>query len=163
MAKSKNKYKKKSEDKFVSYMLIGFSVAFFVIIVSVILFNIVNKPLDYGSFNHIENEQTIYTESEDQYLVYFYTEECSACKTLKFEILSFADSNTNNVKVYLVDLDIVRASGNLTIPTEIQYTPSVVLISNGVFADFASGAGENPSEIPALLDEINAGLNAFIN
>ncbi len=162
MTDANKKYKKKSEDKFISYILIGFSVAFFAVILGVILFNLNNKPLVYDNFTHIEDKQTIYTESEDQYLVYFYQDECGGCKVLKPEILSFADSNKNDLKVYFVNTYVARTTGNLVIPTEIHYTPSIMLISNGVYVDFAVGAGEESNEIPALLDEINAGENAYI-
>ena len=39
MATTKKKHKKQGNDKFVSYVVIGFAIAFFLILVSMILFN----------------------------------------------------------------------------------------------------------------------------
>ena len=53
MTTKKNNIKSKSGDKFLTYMLIGFAVAFFVIILSMILFNAFDKTLNYDSFDKL--------------------------------------------------------------------------------------------------------------
>jgi len=161
MANYKSKKKHGDNDRFVSYILIGFAVTFFIIILSVILFNLFSKELDYDSFTHIENELSVYNLPEDEYIVYFYTENCGACKALKYDVLEFADSNNQDVEVYFVDLDIVRSSGVLDVPDQVEYTPSIMVIVNGVARDLVVGAGD--TEIPAVFDAINNGTYQYIN
>ena len=161
MANYKSKHKHSDNDRFISYILIGFAVTFFIIILSVILFNLFSKELDYSSFTHIEDEVSIYNMPEEEYIVYFYTEECGACKALKYEVLQFADSNNQDVTVYFVDLDIVRESGSLNIPSEVEYTPTIMVIVNGITKDIAVGAGD--TDIPAVFDAINDGTYQYIN
>ena len=161
MANYKSKNKHGNSDRFISYILIGFAVTFFIIILSVILFNLFSKELDYDSFTHIEDQLTVFNMPEDEYIVYFYTVNCGACKALKYDVLEFADSNNKDVEVYFVDLDIVRSSGVLNVPDQVEYTPSIMVIVDGVAKDLVIGAGE--TDIPALFDSINNGTYQYIN
>lgn len=155
MANYKSGFKKKKNNRFVSYIFVGFAIAFFILIISVVLYNMFTKELDYSSFTHIEYEQTIYDMDEDEYLVYFYTEECGACIALKQEVLEFADSNNADVEVYFVDLNIVVSGGTLSVPAAVTHTPTLIIIKDGVLVDLIMGARDY--EIPAIFDEINAG------
>jgi len=156
MAESKKKYKKKSEDKFISYILIGFSVAFFVIILSVVLFNLISNPLDYGSFDSIEDGALITTQSESEYLVYYYTEDCFYCKEIKQQVLEFANENNEGVKVYF--MDGVNVNGSLYV-NGLTGTPAFITIVNGQIVDLVGGA----VDIPAAFDEINDGSYLYFN
>ena len=98
MAKSKKRFKRKKEDRFISYVLIGFSVVFFVIILSIILYNVLAQPLTYDNFDRITDYSLIDKMPEDEYLVYYYTEDCSWCKEIKNEVLEFANENNAGIK-----------------------------------------------------------------
>ena len=161
MANYKSKSKHHTSDRFISYVLIGFAATFFIIIISIILYNMFSKELDYTSVTHIEDQTSVYNMPEDEYLVYFYTANCGACKALKYDVLGFADNNKNDVKVYFVDLDVVRSTQILTVPAEIQYTPSIMVIVNGINRDIIIGAGDDG--IPAVFDAINEGTYQYFD
>ncbi len=156
MATYKNGHKKGSNDKFLSYVLIGFAITFFVILVSLVIYNSFNKTLDYDSFSTIDNYSDIQQMDEDVYLVYWYSETCTACTTIKAEVLAFADSNEVDMKVYFMDAG--TASGTNYIP-QMTGTPSLITIINGAIVDLNVGN----IEIPQTFDEINDGTYSTIN
>lgn len=156
MATYKNGHKKQSNEKFFSYVLIGFAITFFVILISMIIFNAFDKTLTYGSFDTVDDYLSIQTQEEDQYLVYWYTETCTACIAIKTEVLEFADSNEAGVKVYFMDAS--KATGTNYI-TQMTGTPSVIVVVDGIIVDLALG---NES-IPELFDAINDGTYTNIN
>ncbi len=161
MANYKSGYKKKKNDRFVSYIFIGFAITFIILIISVVFYNIFTRELEYTSFTHIEYEQTIYDMPEDEYLVYFYTEECGACIALKQEVLEFADDNNADIEVYFVDLDIVNSGGTLFVPDAVTHTPTLIVVKDGLPVDLIMGASED--DIPAVFDEINAGSIIYLD
>ncbi|MBN2604305.1 MAG: thioredoxin family protein [Bacilli bacterium] len=154
MTNLKKKYKRTSGDRFLTYALMGFAIAFFVILVSLVLYNTFNKTLDYNDFDMLSSQGAVVTRPEDQYLVYYYTETCTYCQEIKTQVLEFADSNNANVKVYFWDASEI---GGTTI-SAIQGTPAMLTIVNGVIVDIINGY----VSIPATFDEINAGTYAYI-
>jgi len=156
MAKNKSGFKKKSEDRFISYILIGFSVVFFVIILSIVLYNVLAQPLDYDSFETIENFSLVNQMPESEYLVYYYTEDCTFCKQIKTAVLEFADDNNAGIKVYFIDG--YNVTGINTVPG-MEGTPSLVTVRNGVVVNLVAGA----VDIPNTFDEINAGTYGYLN
>ena len=156
MATYKNGHKKQGSDKFFSYVLIGFAITFFVILISLVIFNAFDKSLSYSSFDTIDDYSYIQTQEEDQYLVYWYSETCPACTAIKTEVLEFADSNSAGVKVYF--MDAASATGTNYI-SQMTGTPSMVVVVNGIVVDLALGN----AQIPELFDAINNGTYANIN
>lgn len=156
MATYKNGHKKQSSDKFFSYVLIGFAITFFVILVSMILFSAFDKTLSYDSFDSVDDYAFITSQDEDEYLVYWYSETCPACTAIKTEVLEFADSNEAGVKVYF--MDAARTTGTNYI-TQMTGTPSMVVVVDGVIVDLALGN----EAIPQLFDAINNGTYSNIN
>ena len=156
MASTKKRYKNKSDEKFISYILIGFSIAFFVIIVSILLFNLIAKPLDYGSFDSITDGATIPTQEESEYLIYYYTEECTYCKEIKQQVLDFADDNNQDIKVYFMDGVNVNGANYVS---GLSGTPALLTIVNGQVVDLVAGN----VDIPATFDAINDETYAFFN
>ena len=156
MADYKRGFKRQSNDRFTSYVFIGFAIAFFIVIISIILFNLLNKDLTYDSFDHIEDYSQITTMPEDEYLVYWYSEECYYCKQVKPDILEFANDNNENIKVYF--LDAANASGYNNIPG-MDGTPSILFISDGNIVDLVGGS----TQILALLEQINADTYLYLN
>lgn len=152
---TKTNYKSKNGDKFLTYTLIGFAVAFFAIILSLILFKIFDKTLKYDSFDALPRQSALLTQSEDQYLVYYYTESCHYCQEIKTEVLNFANENNANIKVYFWDGAVLGTAPY----TEIEGTPAMIMVSNGRVVDIINGY----IQIPATFDLINAGTYSYIN
>ena len=155
MTTKKNNIKSKSGDKFLTYVLIGFAVAFFVIILSMILFNAFDKTLNYDSFDKLPSQSALLTQPEDQYLVYYYTESCLYCQEIKTEVLNFANENNANIKVYFWDGAVLGTAPY----TEIKGTPAMIMVSNGQVVDLINGY----IQIPVTFDAINAGTYLYIN
>ena len=156
MAEYKSGFKRQSNDRLFSYVLIGFAVAFFVVIVSLILFSVFSKELTYDSFDHIDNYSNITQMDEDRYLVYFYSDVCHYCNDIKPQVLEFADENGANVKVYF--LDAGSAEGINTIPG-MDGTPTLLMIVDGHLVDMVSGT----TSIISIFDQINGGTYAYLN
>lgn len=156
MATYKNGHKKSSNDKFFSYILIGFAITFFIILISMVLFNIFDDTLDYDSFEQVGDYSQIQLMEENQYLVYWYSETCPACINIKEAILEFADNNNAGIKVYFMDADKTSGSNYIT---QMTGTPSLITIVNGVIVDLNVGY----VDIPVILEQINNGTYSYIN
>ncbi len=156
MAEYKSGFKRHSDDRFMSYVLIGFAVAFFIIIISVILFNMLSTELEYSSFDRIEDYSEITNMNEDKYLVYFYSEECYYCKEIKYDVLEFADKNNEGIKVYFLDAGNVTGYNNIS---GMDGTPSMLMVVNGQLVDLVGGS----TQILGVFDQINSGTYLYIN
>ena len=149
------------DSKFLIYIIGGFVVAFSGLALALVIYNTANPTLDYNDMEQLDSFVDTYNQEEDVYLVYFYSETCPACQRIKSEVLRFADDNNADVPVYFVDLAKVSLPANVNdILTGYRGTPHMEIVMNGnYFGASASGS----SEIPNLFDEINSGLNDYIN
>lgn len=156
MAEYKNGFKRHGDNRFMSYVLIGFAVAFFVIIISVIMFSLLSTELEYSSFDRIEDYSEITSMSEDEYLVYFYSEICYYCNEIKYEVLEFADENNADIKVYFLDAGNVTGYNNIS---GMDSTPTILMVVDGQLVDLVGGS----SQILGIFDKINNGTYLYIN
>ena len=135
MAKYKSGHKRKSSDKFVTKIIIGFGVAFVVLVAALLIYNA--TKLKYEDFEHVTSFSEVLNQTEDKYLVYYYSESCGYCKQIKDEVLDFATENNGNLKVYLVDAYDVDGT---TIPPFTGGTPTMALVEDGSITDSFTGA-----------------------
>lgn len=151
----------KRESKFLLYIIGGFVLVFVGLVLALVIYNSANPSLGYDDMEHVDRFIDTYSQDEDVYLVYFYSETCPACKTLKGEVLAFADDNNYDVPVYFVDLARVSFPANRDdILSAYRGTPHMEIIVNGNYiGEYASGV----TQIRNLFDEINSGLNDYIN
>jgi thiol-disulfide isomerase/thioredoxin len=152
MATSKTKHKKKSNDKFVSYVVIGFAIAFFVLVASLIIFNSMNNDFE---------DSPLLNKPEDQYLVYLYSDNCSYCILIQDEVNSFKESNNANLKLYKLNTTELR-DGEFEYLAETYGatgTPAMFTVVNGEVVDLLSGS----VQIPNTFDAINNGTYSKIN
>jgi|LGVF01.2.fsa_nt_gb thiol-disulfide isomerase/thioredoxin len=156
MAEYKSGFKRHSNDRFMSYVFIGFAVAFFIIIISVILFNMLSTELEYTSFDRIEDYSDITNMNENEYLIYFYSEECYYCKEIKYDVLEFADENNEGIKVYFLDAGNVTGYNNIS---GMDGTPSILMVVNGQLVDLVGGS----TQILSVFEQINSGTYLYIN
>ena len=154
MATYKNGHKKSSNDKFFSYVLIGFAITFFTVLISMVLFNI------FDNTDTIE-VSTLTEMSEEQYLVYFYSDSCSLCTVIKDEVADFASSNNANIKLYYLDAAKLKEGeyDYLYATYGIGGTPAMLTIVNGSVVHVSSGY----IEIPETFNLINNGNYGYIN
>ena len=159
MAKYKKGHKKQKGDKFLTYVLIGFAVTFVAVLASLILFNAFDNTIDYNSFDTVDDYSQVASQDEDRYLVYWYTERCPACINIKQEVLDFADSNVEGIKVYFMDASKTSGVNIINYHTQLTGTPSMLTVVNGVIVDLNSGS----DTIPAIFDDINDGTYSVDN
>jgi thiol-disulfide isomerase/thioredoxin len=140
------KSKKQSNDKFISYVIIGFAITFFVILVSLILFK---------AFDDTFEDSPLLNMPEEQYLVYLYSDNCSYCLLIKDEVAAFSNSNNANLKLYYLNTTELEDG-------EFEYladtygakgTPAMFTVVDGKVVDLLSGS----TEIPSTFDAINSG------
>jgi len=155
MATTNKNYSKKSGDRFLTYTLMGFAIAFFALVLSLILFNSFNKTLTYDSFDKLTSQSALLSQPESEYLVYYYSEACTYCQEIKSQVLEFADSNNANVKVYFWDAGVI---GGTSI-SAVEGTPAMFTVVNGAIVNITNGY----IQIPATFDAINAGTYTYIN
>jgi len=122
-----------SGSNFALKMIIGFAVVITVIIVALLF----TKELDYDAFETISTFEETTTQPESDYLVYFYSDSCGYCATIKNDVLAFADSNEANMKLYLANTFYL--TGTNTIPN-LTGTPGIVRVTDGVIVAVETGA-----------------------
>lgn len=110
--------------------------------------------LQYSEFEHLYNYSQVLTQSEDEYFVYFYATWCSVCSKVKDDILPFTFSNTNEVKVYLIDIDHLTGENFIE---GFEGVPTLVTIVDGVLVDLNVGE----TNIRITLNDTNAGIYDF--
>merc|ERR1711879_297778 len=113
-----------SGSNFALKMIIGFAVVITVIIVALLF----TKELDYDAFETISTFEETTTQPESDYLVYFYSDSCGYCATIKNDVLAFADSNEANMKLYLANTFYLTG------------TPGIVRVTDGVIVAVETGA-----------------------
>jgi len=145
MAKNKKTFSSKKDRSIVTYVFIGFGALFAILSIALIIFN--SMTLDYSDFEHFDDYSEVLDQPEIEYLVYYYTEACVACKAVKDDILDFADDNSYGMKVYFIDASKI---------TGVDYfgfnytTPTMLMILDGTVAESVVGA----EGIIAILESI---------
>jgi len=161
MAQYKKGYKR-SNDRFLAYLLVGFAGVIVSLVLGLIIYNVVNPSLDYDSFDHITSFQSVATQPEDEYIVYYYSESCSYCQQIKDRVLNFADDNPAGVKVYLFDAFEATGVNNISDPLSGQTmsgTPSLITVVNGTIVHMAPGY----VNVLDVITSVNDGTYDYIN
>lgn len=148
--------------KFGLTILIGFG-SIFVILLGLFIGLEITTKTEYDDFDHIGSYQSILDQEEDQYIVYWYGENCSHCALIKDKVISFANNNSEKIKVYFISSSEATGVANLQHPTNdeiyMQGTPTMIVVKDGVVADMVVGS----EDIPNLIDLINAGKYDIID
>ena len=99
--------------------------------------------LEYTDFSQVESFESIAAYEDEIFGVYYYSENCGACISLKTILLEFADSNVINMPVYLMDAYQVTGDKSIIrglIGEELMYTPTLLIYENGVLTRFIIGS-----------------------
>lgn len=151
MATYKEKNKRNSNGKFIAYVMIGFAIAFFAILIALIIYNSNNNTFD---------DSPLLNMPEEQYLVYLYSDSCSHCLAIKDDVAAFSSGNAADMKLYYLNSSDLRDG-------EFQYlsdtygaggTPAMFTIVDGKVVDLLLGS----LEIPNTFDAINNGTYSKI-
>jgi thiol-disulfide isomerase/thioredoxin len=160
MAKS---FSSKKDDKFLIYLIVGFASVIVALVAGLVIYNIVADVKDYDDFDHISSFNNITDQSEDQYLVYYYSETCGYCNQIKNQVIKFADSNNQNIKVYMMDAnEAFSTSFPIYDPdtgAEMTGTPSLITVVDGQIVHMAPGY----IEVTDTLESINAGTYNYLD
>ncbi len=126
-----------------------------------------SDELDYSDFSddHLNTWQNILDKDEDQYLIYYYGVNCSHCKTIKQDVLQFAQHNDADLKVYFIESGEVPREDYDMYPLldpqsgeEVPGTPTMFVVVDGN----AKAMNVGPTIIRSLLEQINKGTYGFI-
>lgn len=137
--------KKSKKDNFLRNIIVGFGVVFVTLIVAVLLIDNFGPKNDYGDFDQINGAINVYTQDEDAYAVYFYSETCGGCIAVKSEVIDFGNSNNLDLKVYMldaykngspIDTSYVQGPGGVGLTS----TPTLMLFESGQMIEFIVGA-----------------------
>jgi thiol-disulfide isomerase/thioredoxin len=139
---AKKSYGKK-KDNFLVNVIVGFGAVMVLMVVAVLILNANGPKTEYSDFEQIGDYSTIASKSEDAYFVYFYSESCGACTSIKASMMSFANSNNLNTKVYLMDAysttgdrSFIKGPGDVAMNS----TPTLLLFENGTLTEFIVNA-----------------------
>ncbi len=91
----------------------------------------------YSEFEklHIEDAKQQLSQNHESYYIYYYGLFCGACTNIKNEVLSKIELLENDV-IYLVE---VGNSSDIQEDIAVEYTPSLVQISNGAVEEIYVG------------------------
>ncbi len=119
----------RKKDNFLLKLGITFGGILAVLVLSLVLYDTFSQELDYDSFDHVDSFQEFTQQPENEYLVYYYSERCEACKLIKNDVMTFADSNAANMKMYFADADNLSGTNNYP---GLTGTPGILHVVNGV-------------------------------
>ena len=157
------KSRRNNNDRFVTYMLVGFAVVIVGLVAGLLISNALKVTYEYDSFDYVTSYGDVTNMPEDQYIVYWYGLNCSHCNDIKQEVLEFADNNKAGIKVYLMDSSNATTGTNDIVDPDtgvaMTGTPSMIVVVDGVVVDVFVGSGD----VPNLIDDINDGVYNRIN
>ena len=115
-----------------------------------------NYKTKYSDFDAVTNYALVDNQVEDVYGVYFYSETCGACNSIKARLIAFADSNEMDLKIYM--MDAYGTSGDRSLITGpggvgLTSTPTMLIFKDGLMVDFIV----NADNITDFFDEVEAG------
>ena len=95
----------------------------------------------------------VFEQEEHNYIIYFYSENCGHCNSIKNEVISYYLETTENMYFVCTDLDVVFGSGNVIGINNIDDffilgTPFLVKILEYVVSEYYAGTN-------AILEFIN--------
>ena len=152
---------KKSEDNFLKYVIIGFVVVIVGLTAWSITWSALDAPevpdtlLDYDDFDQVGAFESIENFNDEVFGVYYYSESCPACKVLKPKILIFADDNSFDMPIYLMDAYGTLGDKDIVVGPlgeTLRYTPTLLIYNNGVLTQFIVSA----EEIAAYIDDVES-------
>lgn len=131
------------KDNFLRNVVIGFGIVTVVLVTAVILLNAFGPKTEYNDFEQVGNYALASQQEEDVYAVYFYSETCGACISIKGATMGFGNKNALDIPLYLMDsentaglINVIVGPGGETL----QATPTMLVYKNGQIISFFQNA-----------------------
>lgn len=145
MAVKGSRKKRKSLDPFFA-IVIGIVGLLIVLSISVAIYNRLDNDKYITDWSHLTTK-----EESGVYFAYFYSDTCPACVEIREDIALFRASNAQNINLYYINASTVK--GVKPPELNLQYTPSLIIIRDGVATNLLVG----PDEILTLFEDVESG------
>jgi thiol:disulfide interchange protein len=174
MATYKKGFKKQNPQLTLLKTILAIIVTVVVLVMVAFIYDKATDWRDYNSYDHLETYDQVLEQDQEDYVVYFYSETCEACQSMKEDILGVlndVDKDMNNI--YLVD--VTKITNEVVGEDEEAYTrddlledldiesittPSFVVVANGALEEVITGI----VNIEDFLDDLDSNTyNPFIN
>jgi thiol-disulfide isomerase/thioredoxin len=99
------------------------------------------KIMDFSNIDELGQDSTD--------LIYRFHPDCGACARIKSQVIDFAESNEQDLTVYMTHIDYEE---NLP-PGYYTGTPTLLVVEDGEIVDEITGA----TDIPLFFDDVNSG------
>ena len=148
------------KDHFIRNILIGFAGVFVLIILTLVIVNNDSELKDsYSDFTRIIEYSEASRQENELYGVYFYSETCGACISIKEETFQFGTNN--NLQIDLFMMDAQRTTGNRSDinlnGNSLNSTPTLLIYKNNSLVDYFVGT----TEITNFYEAVSLGNIAY--
>ncbi len=172
MAKYKKGYKKRTPEQTLLNIIVGMVITVVLLVVVAFIYDLATYSGSYDDFTAVTKyENVIGYENEevpvgDDYIVYFYSDDCSNCNEIKTEVLKIGEKiNEDGTKMLIAnttnmeDSETYLEQFKLDINENNPGTPMVVVVTDGEFEEVVIGS----ASVVELLESIESGEYAPFN
>lgn len=159
-------YKKTNSEQALLLTIVGIIGFVILIVAAVFIYDLATDSGSYEDFTHIEAYDLVLSQKDAQnvaipdYLIYFYSDDCSNCATIKRDALKlFENIDGEIVPVFFVNASTVKetTTGDKNefldvINLSSVRTPMVVSVVNGEFQEVVTGT----TRVIELLEKVEA-------
>jgi len=143
-------YKKKNPEQALLLTIVGIIGLVLLVVGAVFIYDLATDAGSYDDYTHIEAYDLILNQVDSSnqeisdYLVYFYSDDCSNCTSIKREALKLVEK-IDNVPIFFVNASTIKetATGDKDIFEDLinatVRTPMVISITDGEFKELYSG------------------------
>ncbi len=173
MATYKKGFKKQNTETILLQVIIGIIIAVFAFVAIALIYDTATQWKDYSYYTNISEYEGIleYTNGEDEaledYLVYFYYEDCTNCQSIKTDSLRLANKLNRNSEVFFLADTTAMTDEDDYLETFLDSvdlsdsefgTPALLIVVDGEFYGIYVGAGD---VLEALENVYDGGVEGF--
>ncbi|PKL01221.1 MAG: hypothetical protein CVV56_02965 [Tenericutes bacterium HGW-Tenericutes-1] len=166
-------FKKKNSEQALLLTIVGIIGAVLLIVGAVFIYDLATDTGSYDDFEHIEAYDSILVNVDDQnvayqdYLVYFYSDDCSNCIEIKRDVLKLSEKINGEEKiVFFVNASTVKetVTGDKAeflddVNLSSIRTPMLISVVNGEFLESFTGT----TNVLQVLEEVESGTYTPFN
>ena len=166
-------YKKKNSEQALLLTIVGIIGVVLLIVGAVFIYDLATKTGSYDDFEHIESYEYVLENLDDQnvaiqdYLVYFYSDDCSNCIEIKREVLKLSEKiNGEETIIFFVNASTIKetVSGDKADFLDAANlssirTPMVISVVGGEFLESFTGT----TNVLQVLESVEAGTYTPFN